>query len=228
MQIFRKRPAGLTPAAGGRRLAAPVRGGRTLLHRGHGLLRRPRTRRLQPVPDWAGAPTPCSCWAAGTRRPTSAPGCWAPRLSPVNQLNPLRVLARSAAAAASRGWESAGSGARERGGVGEPAWIVPMRTARTELRWVAGSRTRGAGGHGGLRPGGRPPRSVAVRVAGHLAAEAAWRPGRAAGQAGPPEALSGRRSRSPGRWRATGGGGRGVGPACQAIRCRRGQAGLGG
>ena len=62
-----------------------------------------------------------------------------PRISPVNRLNPLRVLGsirgrRSEAGA----WELLDEALALAEGTGEPRWIVPVRAARAELRWISG------------------------------------------------------------------------------------------
>jgi DNA-binding CsgD family transcriptional regulator/tetratricopeptide (TPR) repeat protein len=61
------------------------------------------------------------------------------RISPVNRLNPLlamgSILARRGEAGA---WELLDEALALAEGTGEPQWIVPVRTARAELRWLSG------------------------------------------------------------------------------------------
>jgi DNA-binding CsgD family transcriptional regulator len=61
------------------------------------------------------------------------------RISPVNRLNPLRVVGtirgRRGDATA---WELLDEALVLAEGTAEPQWIVPVRTARAELRWLAG------------------------------------------------------------------------------------------
>ena len=62
-----------------------------------------------------------------------------PRISPVNRLNPVRVLGtilgrRDEAG----GWDLLDEALALAEGTREPAWIVPVRAARAELSWLAG------------------------------------------------------------------------------------------
>ncbi|MGN6792892.1 MAG: ATP-binding protein [Streptosporangiaceae bacterium] len=68
-----------------------------------------------------------------------------PRISPVNRLNPVRVLGtilgrRDEAG----GWDLLDEALTLAEGTLEPAWIVPVRAARAELRWLAGDRASAA------------------------------------------------------------------------------------
>src|SRR5215471_3490424 len=62
-----------------------------------------------------------------------------PGASPVNQINPLRVLGTIRGRRGEAGaWQALDEALARAGGSGEPQWIVPVRAARAELRWVAG------------------------------------------------------------------------------------------
>jgi len=64
-----------------------------------------------------------------------------PRISPVNRLNPIRVLGTMQARRGEPdGWDLLDEALELANGTGEPAWIVPVRAARAELRWLAGDR----------------------------------------------------------------------------------------
>ena len=67
-----------------------------------------------------------------------------PGISPVNRLNPLRVLGtiRGRRGDAS-GWELLDEALALAEGTGEPQWIVPVRAARAELHWLSGDPGRG-------------------------------------------------------------------------------------
>ena len=125
-----------------------------------------------------------------------------PRISPVNRLNPLRVLGthpRPPRRDPGR-WELLDEALALAEGTGEPQWIVPVRAARAELQLAGGpARTRPGRGRGRLRAARRP-----ASTRGRSGPLAIWLPrlGR------PPAGDSARRacpSRS--RWRrpATGG-----------------------
>jgi DNA-binding CsgD family transcriptional regulator/tetratricopeptide (TPR) repeat protein len=61
------------------------------------------------------------------------------RMSPVNRLNPLRVLGSILSRRGEAGaWELLDEALTLAEGTGEPQWIVPVRTARAELRWLSG------------------------------------------------------------------------------------------
>jgi DNA-binding CsgD family transcriptional regulator/tetratricopeptide (TPR) repeat protein len=61
------------------------------------------------------------------------------RISPVNRLNPLRVLGTIRGRRGEPGaWELLDEALALAEGVAEPRWIAPVRTARAELRWVSG------------------------------------------------------------------------------------------
>jgi DNA-binding CsgD family transcriptional regulator/tetratricopeptide (TPR) repeat protein len=62
-----------------------------------------------------------------------------PGISPVNQLNPLITLGTiRGRRGEGRAWELLDRALEYAEGVGEPAWIGPMRAARAELRWLEG------------------------------------------------------------------------------------------
>ena len=62
-----------------------------------------------------------------------------PGISPVNQLNPLITLGTIRGRRGEGGaWELLDRALEYAEGVGEPAWIGPMRAARAELRWLEG------------------------------------------------------------------------------------------
>jgi len=64
-----------------------------------------------------------------------------PRISPVNRLNPVRVLGTiRARRSEAGGWDLLDEALALGEGTGEPAWIVPVRAARAELRWLARDR----------------------------------------------------------------------------------------
>ena len=77
-----------------------------------------------------------------------------PGISPVNRLNPLRVLGtirgRRGDSAAMELLDQALSLAE---GTSEPEWIAPVRAARAELSWLSGRPRRGGRGQVGLRRG---------------------------------------------------------------------------
>jgi len=63
----------------------------------------------------------------------------APGISPVNQINPRRVLGTIRGRRGEAGaWEALDEALALASGSGEPQWIVPVRAARAELYWVAG------------------------------------------------------------------------------------------
>ncbi len=60
-------------------------------------------------------------------------------ISPVNQINPLRVLGTIRGRRGEAGaWDLLDEALALANGTGEPHWIVPARVARAELRWAAG------------------------------------------------------------------------------------------
>ena len=60
-------------------------------------------------------------------------------ISPVNRLNPLRVLGTIRGRRGEAGaWELLDEALALAEGTGEVQWIVPVRTARAELRWLSG------------------------------------------------------------------------------------------
>ena len=60
-------------------------------------------------------------------------------ISPVNRLNPLRVLGSIRGRRGEAGaWELLDEALELAEGVGEPGWIVTVRIARAELRWISG------------------------------------------------------------------------------------------
>jgi DNA-binding CsgD family transcriptional regulator len=60
-----------------------------------------------------------------------------PGISPVNQLNPLRVQgAIQARRGDPAGWDRLDEAAALADGVAEPSWIMPIRALRAELRWT--------------------------------------------------------------------------------------------
>jgi DNA-binding CsgD family transcriptional regulator len=60
------------------------------------------------------------------------------RISPVNQLNPLRVLGSIRGRRGEAGaWELLDEALEGAEGVGEPLWIVAVRVARAELSWIS-------------------------------------------------------------------------------------------
>ena len=61
------------------------------------------------------------------------------RISPVNRLNPLRVLGSIRGRRGEPGaWELLDEALALAEGIGEPLWIAPVRAARAELRWLSG------------------------------------------------------------------------------------------
>ena len=63
----------------------------------------------------------------------------APGISPVNQINPRRVLGTIRGRRGEAGaWDLLDEALALAEGSAEPQWIVPVRTARAELRWAAG------------------------------------------------------------------------------------------
>jgi DNA-binding CsgD family transcriptional regulator len=61
------------------------------------------------------------------------------RISPVNRLNPLRVLGTIRGRRGDPGaWELLDEALVLAEGVAEPRWIAPVRAARAELRWLSG------------------------------------------------------------------------------------------
>ncbi len=61
------------------------------------------------------------------------------RISPVNRLNPLRVLGSIRGRRGEAGaWELLDEALELAEGVGEPPWIVTVRVARAELGWISG------------------------------------------------------------------------------------------
>jgi DNA-binding CsgD family transcriptional regulator/tetratricopeptide (TPR) repeat protein len=66
-------------------------------------------------------------------------------ISPVNRQNPLRVLGSVRGRRGEPGaWELLDEALPSALGTAEPAWIVPIRALRTELRWVLGEPERAA------------------------------------------------------------------------------------
>jgi len=64
-----------------------------------------------------------------------------PGISPVNQLNSLCALATIQGRRGGDGaWELLDRALEYAEGTGEPMWIAPVRSARAELRWLAGQR----------------------------------------------------------------------------------------
>jgi len=62
-----------------------------------------------------------------------------PRISPVNRLNPARVLGTIRGRRGEAGaWDMLDEALALAEGTGEPAWIVPVREARAEISWVSG------------------------------------------------------------------------------------------
>jgi DNA-binding CsgD family transcriptional regulator/tetratricopeptide (TPR) repeat protein len=60
-------------------------------------------------------------------------------ISPVNQINPLRVLGTIGGRRGEDGaWELLDRALAAAEGTGDPLWIVPVRAARAELRWLSG------------------------------------------------------------------------------------------
>jgi DNA-binding CsgD family transcriptional regulator len=60
-------------------------------------------------------------------------------ISPVNRLNPLRVLGAIRGRRGDEGaWELLDEALALAEGTGEPLWIVPVRAVRAELRWLSG------------------------------------------------------------------------------------------
>jgi DNA-binding CsgD family transcriptional regulator/tetratricopeptide (TPR) repeat protein len=63
------------------------------------------------------------------------------RISPVNRLNPLRVLGSILGRRGEAGaWELLDEALSLAEGTGELRWIAPVRAARAELRWLSGDR----------------------------------------------------------------------------------------
>jgi DNA-binding CsgD family transcriptional regulator/tetratricopeptide (TPR) repeat protein len=63
----------------------------------------------------------------------------APGISPINQINPRRVLGTILGRRGeARAWDLLDEALAMAESSAEPQWIVPVRTARAELRWVAG------------------------------------------------------------------------------------------
>ncbi|HEY3980626.1 MAG TPA: hypothetical protein VGM79_25335 [Streptosporangiaceae bacterium] len=129
------------------------------------------------------------------------------RISPVNRLNPLRVLGTIRGRRGEPGaWQLLDEALALAEAVADPAWIVPVGEARAELRWLAGARDLAL----------EEVRSAYGRAAGHvdrwtLAALAIWLPRLGA----PLDRRSACRNHSPRRSRGTGGARRwqGSGPA---------------
>jgi DNA-binding CsgD family transcriptional regulator/tetratricopeptide (TPR) repeat protein len=68
-----------------------------------------------------------------------------PGISPVNQLNALRVLGSIRGRRGEAGaWDLLDQGAAFAEAGGEPEWIVPARAARAEARWLSGDHERAA------------------------------------------------------------------------------------
>jgi DNA-binding CsgD family transcriptional regulator len=94
------------------------------------------------------------------------------RISPENRLNPLRVLGTIRGRRGEPGaWQLLDEALALAEGVADPAWIVPVREARAELRWLASDRDLAL----------EEVRSAYGRVARHvdrwtLAALAIWLP----------------------------------------------------
>jgi DNA-binding CsgD family transcriptional regulator/tetratricopeptide (TPR) repeat protein len=67
-----------------------------------------------------------------------------PHISPINRLNPLRVLGviRGRRGDDSGGWKLLDESLEPATRLGEPAWLIPLRTARAELHWLAGRTER--------------------------------------------------------------------------------------
>jgi DNA-binding CsgD family transcriptional regulator/tetratricopeptide (TPR) repeat protein len=66
-------------------------------------------------------------------------------ISPVNRLNPLRVLGSVRGRRGEPGaWELLDEALASALGTAEPAWVVPVRALRTELCWVLGEPERAA------------------------------------------------------------------------------------
>jgi DNA-binding CsgD family transcriptional regulator/tetratricopeptide (TPR) repeat protein len=65
-----------------------------------------------------------------------------PHISPINRLNPLRVLGllRGRRGDDPGGWKLLDESLEPASRLGEPAWLVPLRTARSELHWLAGHK----------------------------------------------------------------------------------------
>src|SRR5262249_58192451 len=62
-----------------------------------------------------------------------------PRISPVNKLNPARVLGTILGRRGEAGaWDLLDEALVLAEGTGEPTWIVPVREARAEIRWISG------------------------------------------------------------------------------------------
>ena len=75
-----------------------------------------------------------------------------PGISPVNRLNPLRVLGSIRGRRGEPGaWELLDEAVALAEGTGEPPWIAPVRAARAELRWLLGPARPGRS-----RRSGRP------------------------------------------------------------------------
>ncbi len=64
-----------------------------------------------------------------------------PSISPVNRLNPVRVLGSIRGRRGEPGaWELLDEAAALAAGLGDPQWIVTAREARAELRWLSGQQ----------------------------------------------------------------------------------------
>jgi DNA-binding CsgD family transcriptional regulator/tetratricopeptide (TPR) repeat protein len=67
------------------------------------------------------------------------------RVSPVNRLNPLRIIGTIRGRRGDdTAWELLDEALVLAEGTAEPQWIVPVRTARSELRWLAGQADEAA------------------------------------------------------------------------------------
>src|SRR5262249_36665244 len=88
-----------------------------------------------------------------------------PRISPVNRLNPVRVLGSIAVRRdEAGGWDLLDEALALAIGNGEPGWIVPVRAARAALRWLAGDRESAvAGARGGYAARAGPGPGWTVR-----------------------------------------------------------------
>src|SRR2546430_3252134 len=92
-------------------------------------------------------------------------------ISPVNRINPLRVLGTIRGRRGEAGaWDLLDEALALAEGPGEPQWIVPVRTARAAPSWVAGPPQPAArGGLAAHAPAARRPGP------GPAAAHAPWR-----------------------------------------------------
>jgi tetratricopeptide (TPR) repeat protein len=67
------------------------------------------------------------------------------RVSPVNRLNPLRIIGTIRGRRGDdTAWQLLDEALMLPEGTAEPQWIVPVRTARSELRWLAGQADEAA------------------------------------------------------------------------------------